>query len=171
MQVAGCPTKAVEAFEKAAHANIKGKGTAWHAAKNLEAAAQISNEMQDTKACADFAKEASDHYVSAGKASTGAECLGRAARWLETRAPAQAGQLYMDALTLYGKDPMAAMANDMVSRGVGIQLKEEKWENAATMLMQWASICSDNKSVPYLCRAYLGAHFSETRRLAQQPAR
>ena len=155
--MAGCPRKAIEAYEKAAHANVKGKGTAWHAAKHLEAASQLANELQDAKACADFAKQAADHYVTAGKAGTGAECLGRAARLLETRSPTQSGQLYMAALELYGKDPMASMANDMVSRGVGVQLKEQKWEDAATMLLQWAAICSDNKSIPYLCRAYLGA--------------
>lgn len=157
LQVAGCQAKAVEAYEKAAHANVRGKGTAWHAGKNLEKAAQISKDLQDANACASFAQQAAEHFVSAGKAGSGAECLGRAARWLEGPSPSIAGRLYTDAVALYAKDPMAAMAHDLVQRGVGILVSERQLDQAIEMLMQWASICADTKSGVPLCRAYLGA--------------
>lgn len=157
LQVLGCQAKALEAYEKAAHANVRGSGTAWHAGQHLRKAAQISKDMQDAKACATFAQRAAEHFVDAGKPGTGAECLGNAARWLESMSPCLAGRLYRDALALYAKDPMAAMAHDLVQRGVGIQIAEGQINNAADMLLQWAAVCADTKSTTALCRAYLGA--------------
>jgi tetratricopeptide (TPR) repeat protein len=155
-QVMGKPREAIVAYEKAAEANVRGNGTAWHAGKHLEAAAQLSKNIQDWPASAEFARQAASHYVDAGKIGTGAECLGRAARWVEEASPNTAGKLYVEATDLYGQDPMSSMAHDIVQRGVGLQLKAGKWEDAATMLMHWASICSSNKSFPNICRAYLG---------------
>jgi Soluble NSF attachment protein, SNAP len=157
VQGAGCLQKAVTAYEKAAHANIRGHGTAWHAAKHLEAAAQLSKEQSDFRACADYIRRAAGHFVECGKVGTGAECLGRGARWLEQSQPEVSCKLYAESLELYSKDPMASMAQDLVGRGVAMNIQASKWEDAAQMLMQWASICVDNKSIPYLCRAYLGA--------------
>ena len=140
MQAAGCNRKAIDAYERAAHANIKGKGTAWHAAKHLEAAAQLSNEVQDYRACADYCRDAASHFVSCGKAGTGAECLGRGARWLEQGAPDTACKLYAESISLYSKDPMAAMAQDLVGRGVALQLKQQRFEDAAQLLLQCALV-------------------------------
>ena len=91
LQVAGANQKALDAFEKAAEANLRGRGTEWHAAKHLESAAQISKDMEQWPATADFARRASQLYIDAGKLGTGAECMGRAARWLETGSPATSG--------------------------------------------------------------------------------
>ena len=156
LQVVGCLQKAILAYEKAAEANLRGSGTAWHAAKHLEAAAQQAKALGELRTCADLARRAAGHYVDAGKASTGAEALGRAARWLEDSDPSLSGKLYTEAVQLYSKDSMASMAHDIVQRGVKVQVKAAQFEDAATMLMEWASICSATGSGPYLCRAYLG---------------
>lgn len=68
-----------------------------------------------------------------------------------------AGALYKEAVELYAQDPVASLAYDIVQRGVELLLKAQKWDDAAAMLMQWASVCLAQKSHPHLCRAYLGA--------------
>jgi hypothetical protein len=94
-QVLGQSNKALVAYEKAAEANLRGSGTEWHAAKHLESAAQICKELQRWPDTAEFGQRAAKLYVDAGKPGTGAECIGRCARWLETGNPSTSGMCFL----------------------------------------------------------------------------
>ena len=72
MQLAGKLDKAKVAYEKAAHANERGGGTQWHAAKHLESAATLAKELNRWDSLYDFIDRAASLYIEAGKISVGA---------------------------------------------------------------------------------------------------
>ena len=156
MQVAGRNDKAIEAYEKAAEANLRGGGTAWHAAKHLEAAAKICVEMQNYDHAYRLMKESSDQYVDCGKFAPAAECLGRGARWLEDVNPDLACALYRQALEMYMNSDMASMAHDLVQRGAGVMIAQGNFAEAVSLMLKWATVCYGMKNTGLMCRAYLG---------------
>jgi len=60
------------AYEKAAHANERGGGTLWHAAKHLETAAAIAKDLGKWDAVYDYTDRAATLFVEAGKIAVGA---------------------------------------------------------------------------------------------------
>jgi gamma-soluble NSF attachment protein len=160
IQLVGNREKAVIAYEKAAEANMRGGGTAWHAAKNLEAAAQLACDLSRWEAAAELLKLASQYYVDCGKFDPAAECLARGARWMEQGSPETACTMYEEALDLYFKSDMSSMAHDMVQRGTGVMLRANLYDDAAALTKKWAQICINNETWGLMCRAYLGATIS-----------
>lgn len=144
------------AYEKAAEANLRGGGTAWHAAKHLEDAAKLSAEVRNYSQAAEFSRQASQNYVDCGKLMPAAECLARGARTLEEPSPSQSCELYKAAIDMYSQSEMAAMADDTVKRAVMVLLQARQPDEATSVLLQWASICHRTGSTAHMCRAYLG---------------
>lgn len=155
-QVTGNNQKAVEAYEKASEANLRGGGTSWHAAKHLEAAAKLCVEMEKYHQAYELLIDASNQYVNCGKLSTAAECLGRGARSLEEVNPDFACEFYRRALDMYIKSEMGSMAHDVVQRGVGAMLRRGAFDEAASLLLKWATICHGHANTALMNRAYLG---------------
>lgn len=155
-QVTGNNQKAVEAYEKASEANLRGGGTSWHAAKHLEAAAKLCVEMEKYHQAYELLIDASNQYVNCGKLSTAAECLGRGARSLEEVNPDFACEFYRRALDMYIKSEMGSMAHDVVQRGVGAMLRRGACDEAASLLLKWATICHGHANTALMNRAYLG---------------
>lgn len=146
----------MEAYEKAAEANIRGGGTSWHAAKHLEAAAKICVELRRFDRAFELLKGSASHYVDCGKLASAGECLGRGARWLEEVKLEISCQLYLHALDMYKKSEMGSMAHDVVQRGVGAMIRHSAYDEAVLLLLKWATI-SHNQGAPALTnRAYLG---------------
>lgn len=156
VQLCDSRAKAIVAYEKAAEANLRGGGTAWHAAKHLEDAAKLSAEVRNYSQAAEFTRQASQSYVDCGKLLPAAECLAKGARTLEAASPGQACELYKDAIQMFSQSDMAAMADDTVQRAVMILLNARQPDDAASVLLQWASICYRTGSTAHMCRAYLG---------------
>jgi gamma-soluble NSF attachment protein len=156
MQLCECRAKAIVAYEKAAEANLRGGGTAWHAAKHYEDAAKLSAELRNFSQVAEFSRQASENYVDVGKLVPAAECLAKGARMLEEASPSQSCELYKAAIDVYAKSEMAAMADDTVKRAVMVLLLANQPDDAASVLLQWASICHRTGSTAHMCRAYLG---------------
>lgn len=156
LQVTGSNEKAVEAYEKAAEANLRGGGTSWHAAKHLEAAAKICVEMGKHDRAHQLLIDSSNEYISCGKLSPAAECLGRGARWLEEVKPDSACDLYRQALDMYMKSEMGSMAHDVVQRGAGAMIRKDAFAEAASLLLKWATICYGHENTALMNRAYLG---------------
>lgn len=145
------------AYEKAAEANLRGGGTAWHAAKHLEDAAKLSAEVRNYSQAAEFTRQASQSYVDCGKLLPAAECLAKGARTLEDTSPGASCELYKAAIEMYSRSEMAAMADDTVKRAVMVLLQAGHPDDAASVLLQWAAICHRTESTAHMCRAYLGA--------------
>jgi tetratricopeptide (TPR) repeat protein len=156
VQVCECRAKAIVAHEKAAEANLRGGGTAWHAAKHYEDAAKLSAELRNFSQVAEFIRQASQNYVDVGKLVHAAESLAKGARMLEEASPSQSCELYKAAIDMYSKSEMAAMADDTVKRAVMVLLHAKQPDDAASVLLQWASICHRTGSTAHMCRAYLG---------------
>jgi tetratricopeptide (TPR) repeat protein len=154
-QYNNCHEKAIDAYEKAAEANLRGGGTAWHASKHLEDAAKLSVEVRSYSKAAEFSRQASQNYVDCGKLSPAAECLARGARWLEDADLSSACSLYQEAVVMYAKSEMAAMAHDIVQRAVMVMLRAQRPEEAAAVMLRWATICHNTNTPSHLCRAYL----------------
>lgn len=160
VQLCNCRDKAIVAYEKAAEANLRGGGTEWHAAKHLEDAAKLSAEGRNWSQTAEFTRQASQNYVDCGKEIPAAECLAKGARMLEEASPGQACELYKAAIAMYSRSEMAAMADDTVQRAVMVLLNARQPDDAASVLLQWASICHRTGSHAHMCRAYLGMNIS-----------
>lgn len=156
VQLCESRSKAIVAYEKAAEANLRGGGTAWHAAKHLENAAKLSAEVRNYSQAAEFSRQASQNYVDVGKFIPAGECLAKGARALEESSPGQSCELYKAAIEMFSKSEMAAMAEDTVTRAVMVLLNVRQPEEATSVLLQWASICYRTGSSAHMCRAYLG---------------
>ena len=63
--------KAIDTYERAAAAQDK-IGSPWHAAKHMEAAADICKQQKMWDRVGEFYKNAAEYYLSAGKGTTGA---------------------------------------------------------------------------------------------------
>lgn len=148
------------AYEKAAEANLRGGGTAWHAGKHLEAAARCAAERQEQALAVDLFRRAAEQFCDAGKIAAGAEALGNGARLLESSDHAASGSLYKDALQMYSRADLSSMAHDVAQRGVAAQVRAGAFDDAAAMLIKWAAICAANDNNALLCKAALGAHLS-----------
>lgn len=61
----------IETYEKAANAQNR-IGSPWHAAKHMEAAAELCKLQKMFEKMAEYYKSAAEHYLQAGKSTTGA---------------------------------------------------------------------------------------------------
>jgi hypothetical protein len=70
LQQGGDLEKSRAAYERAAQSQDK-LGSGWHAAKHLETAAQLSRDLLQWGAAADFARQAAAAYAQAGRPTAG----------------------------------------------------------------------------------------------------
>lgn len=71
LQQAGSLEQARGAYERAAQSQER-IGSGWHAAKHLETAAQLSRDLGEWPAVAEFARQAGQQYAQAGRPLAGA---------------------------------------------------------------------------------------------------
>lgn len=91
------------AFERAAECQDH-SGSAWHAGKMFEKAAEVAKEEKNFEQIANLYTFASQSYFEAGRPQTASEALFKGARALETRQPTKSSELYTLALEALEQD-------------------------------------------------------------------
>lgn len=148
--------KAKEAFEKAS----KGQemlSSPWDAAKHMESAASLANDLGSWGEVADFYKRASELYTECGRSQPASDALAKGARALEDCAPDESIQMYTDACAILEEDGKEQMAFDLYRAATSVYLKLEKYTDAATFLLRWGLAADKCNATHSQCKAYLSA--------------
>eukprot|EP00249_Psilotum_nudum_P016350 c25778_g1_i1 orf=133-1035(+) len=148
--------KAKEAYERAA-AGQERLSSPWQAAKHFEAAGALAKELDQWDEVADFFKRAFELYTECGKPQPAADALARGARALEDAKPEVALQMYIDSFSTLEDDGREQMAFDTYRAAMGLNLKLERYIDAATVLLRWGLAADKCKAIQSQCKAYLSA--------------
>ncbi|KAL9382965.1 hypothetical protein Peur_023288 [Populus x canadensis] len=148
--------KAKEAFEKAS----KGQemlSSPWDAAKDMESAAALAKELGNWNEVSDFYRRASELYMECGRPQPASDALAKAARALEDTIPDAAVQLYNDASAILEEDGKEQMTFDLYHAASSVNIKLEKYSDAAASLLQLGLAADKCNATNSQCKAYLGA--------------
>ncbi|XP_050225775.1 gamma-soluble NSF attachment protein [Mercurialis annua] len=148
--------KAKDAFEKAS----KGQeilASPWDAAKHMESAAALAKELQKWNEVADLYRKASELYMECGRSQPASDALAKAARALEDALPDVAVQLYTDACVILEEDDKEQMAFDLYRAASSVQIKLEKFVDAAAILLRLGVAASNFNATNSQFKAYLSA--------------
>jgi len=153
---AGSLEKAVEAFEAASAANVS-LGSLWQAAKDMEAAADFSQQRKQWGLAHRCYGRAADLYMSGGRHTTGADCLAKGARAIEEHEPEKAMAMVEQALDVYGTEDKGLLALDLYRQAIGTAILLQRFQQSAALQMSMASLCgSGGTARTSQCMAYLG---------------
>ncbi|KAL8108566.1 hypothetical protein AgCh_024875 [Apium graveolens] len=148
--------KAKVAFEKAS----KGQemlSSPWDAAKHMESAAALAQELGNWREVADFYRQASVFYIECGRAQPASDALAKGARALEEAVPDEAVTLYTEACDTLEEDGKEQMAFDLYRAAASVYIKLEKYTDAATFLLRWGLSADKCNATHSQCKAYLSA--------------
>lgn len=148
--------KAKECFERASTGQERQK-SGWHAAKMLEKAGEVARDMGIWDEVQAHYTRAAELYAEEGRPSAAAEAAARGARALEERRPEASTAMYRTAVEWLEDAGKDALAGDVYRQAVAQLLRAEKWSDAVSMLLRFATACDDMGARNSQCKAYLGA--------------
>ncbi|KAK9815390.1 hypothetical protein WJX72_002807 [[Myrmecia] bisecta] len=149
-------SKAKHAYEKAATGQDR-QGSPWHAAKNVEKAAELAKEAGAENEVPELYRRAAGYYAEAGRGQAAAEALAKGARAMEASDPKVANELYLEAVEALEADGKEGQAADIFRQAIGNSIRQQRWGDATGMLMRYALACESSKARSSQCKAYLGA--------------
>ncbi|KAL3677324.1 hypothetical protein R1sor_027272 [Riccia sorocarpa] len=160
---AGLAYKQAKMFEKAKHCFEKAAtgqerlSSQWTAAKHLETAGGLAKELETWPEVADLYKRASELYMFCGKPQPAADALVRGAKAIEDAVPDEAIRMYLDSCSYLEDDGREQMAFDTYRAATSLYIKQQRYGDAATMLLRWGQAADKCKAVQSQCKAYVSA--------------
>lgn len=148
--------KAKECYDRAATGQERLQSQ-WNSAKHLESAGAMAKELRAWVEVADYYRRASEHYSNCGKPQPAADALRRGAAALEDGAPDDAIKMYLDSCSIMEDEGKDQLAFDTYRAATALYLKQQRYADAATMLLRWGLAADKSKSVNTQCKAYLSA--------------
>mmetsp|Transcript_17378 Transcript_17378/g.29773 ORF Transcript_17378/g.29773 Transcript_17378/m.29773 type:complete len:336 (+) Transcript_17378:26-1033(+) len=148
--------QALETYEQAANAQNRILSP-WHAAKHMESAAELCKQQKMWEKVAEYYKNAAEYYITAGKFTTGADCLMRGARSIDEVDVEQAMTMLFDAIDIYENDTQTSNGQDVFRQATSTAVKAQRWHEAVDVQMRYASYCDRTGARSSQCKCYLGA--------------
>ena len=147
---------AMIALEKCAHANAQ-TGDDWHAARCLEQCASLAKDVGTPANIVDYAERARDAYALANRQQRGAEAVGKIASFLDELDPDAACRLYDSAVRLLEDDDKHIYCADFYRGAAAVRVRQERFDEAAQLMMRFGACCDVAGSVNSQRKAYLSA--------------
>ena len=147
---------AMIALEKCAHANAQ-TGDDWHAARCLEQCASLAKDVGTPANIVDYAERARDAYALANRQQRGAEAVGKIASFLDELDPDAACRLYDSAVRLLEDDDKHIYCADFYRAAAAVRVRQERFDEAAQLMMRFGACCDVAGSVNSQRKAYLSA--------------
>lgn len=139
----------------------------------MEKAAEVAREQNDYESVALFYTQAAQAFFEAGRPQAGipshrphrkvrcrvlgSEALYKAASKVESARPEHASALYQSAIDGLEQDERFSFGPDLYRSAVSHELKRERYDAAAALLLKFASVCEDKGLNMSVCRSFLGA--------------
>eukprot|EP00029_Vermamoeba_vermiformis_P004484 TRINITY_DN15029_c0_g1_i1.p1 TRINITY_DN15029_c0_g1~~TRINITY_DN15029_c0_g1_i1.p1 ORF type:complete len:284 (+),score=120.42 TRINITY_DN15029_c0_g1_i1:39-890(+) len=142
--------KAIQAFTKAAQAYMKDK-LPNSAAKNYEAAASCTNG----EAAVELLLSSANSLKEGGLGERAGQVLAKAAKLLETDAPARASDLYKEAVDLYEIENKEHMASELFRNVTSFYIRTQMWTELLDMWTRVMKQLQKDQLFVELYRVYL----------------
>jgi len=145
-----------DCWERAATGHLAQKSP-WHAAKSMEKAGEAARDMRqwaDTRSCFQSSAEL---YLEEGRPGSAAEAVVKGAKALEEPDPAAATELYLQAIGWLEDSEKDVTAGETFRMAIAHLVRSQRWAEAASVSLRYASSCDRAGARHSLCKAYLGA--------------
>ena len=147
---------AMIALEKCAHANAQ-TGDDWHAGRCLEQCASLAKDVGTPADIVDYAERAREAYTLANRQQRAAEAVGKIASFLDELDPDAACRLYDSAVRLLEDDDKHIYCADFYRGAAAVRVRQERFDEAAQLMMRFGACCDVAGSVNSQRKAYLSA--------------
>lgn len=150
----------MHAYERAAEGQLK-LGSAWHAGKNYEAAADAAQRAQRADLVQQHTAAAVEAYLQASRPHAAADAAAKGARLLQSHDDnahrAAAYQLYSQAIDLIEDAGHAATAGDLFRQATAALVNAGRMGDAAIVLLRFAAACDPTIAASTMQKCYLAA--------------
>lgn len=110
-----------------------------------------------TKEAFFFCPNASVRVVRGGALSTGAEALSRCAKMIDEKDGDAAAHLFLRACEMLEDEDKHVYTADHFRAAGAVRMRQEKWAEAAEVMMRFGAACDVSGSKQSQCKAYLSA--------------